>query len=72
MSPEILLSQAKYEEDNGNYKQASDLYVQAGHSKHAIEMFGKRGMLDQMMEICKNLEKHSNQSEIELCAKYFR
>lgn len=27
MSPEILLSQAKYEEENGNYKIASDLYV---------------------------------------------
>ena len=57
MSPEILFSQAKYEEENGNYKQASDLYVQAGQPKHAVEMFGKKGMLDQLMEICKNLEK---------------
>lgn len=48
------------------------MYVQANKFKEAIEIYGKREDLDGIMEICKNLEKQKNTTEIELCAKYFK
>ena len=72
MNPQILIKQAEFERDSGNWKEAADLYVQAGKHKEAIEIYGKQDNLDQIMEICKNLDKSKNTPDIELCAAYFK
>lgn len=68
----ILIKQAEYERDSGNWKEAADLFIQAKRYKEAIEIYGKRQNLDAIMEVCKNLDKSKNKVDIELCAKYFR
>lgn len=72
LDPIILIKQAEYERDSGNWKEAADLYVQANKHKEAIEIYGKRNNLDSIMDICKNLDKNRHTAEIELCAKYFK
>lgn len=72
LNPQILIKQAEFERDSNNWKEAADLYQQAGKFKEAIEIYGKQENLDQIMEICKNLEKQKNTPEIELCAAYFK
>jgi intraflagellar transport protein 122 len=70
--PVILMKQAEYLRDTGQWKEAAELFCQAQKYKDAIEIYGKRGVLDSVMEVCKNLDKAKNKAEIELCAKYFR
>jgi len=72
LNPQILIKQAEFERDSGNWKEAADLYVQAGKHKEAIEIYGKQENLDQIMEICKNLDKQKHTPDIELCALYFK
>ena len=72
LNPQILIKQAEFERDSGNFREAADLYVQAGKQKEAIEIYGKQSNLDQIMEICKNLDKQKHTPEIELCAQYFK
>ncbi len=72
MQTDLMIKQAQYELDSGNWKEAADMFGSAGKYREAIEIFGKRGNLDSIMEICRNLEKVKNKPEIELCAKYFR
>lgn len=72
LNPQILIKQAEFERDSGNWKESADLYVQAGMHKQAIEIYGKQDNLDQIMEICKNLDKQKNTPDIELCANYFK
>ena len=72
LDPAILIKQAEFERDSDNWKEAADLYIQAGKHKEAIEIYGKRHNLDSIMEVCKNLDRQKNVAEIELCAKYFR
>ena len=72
LDPVILIKQAEFERDSGNWKEAADLYVQANKHKEAIDIFGKRANLDQIMDLCKNLDKTKHTPEIELCATYFK
>lgn len=72
LDPSILIKQAEFERDSGNWKEAAGLYQQANKFKEAIDIFGKKQNLDSIMEICKNLDKQKNNAEIMLCAKYFR
>ena len=72
LDPTILIKQAEYERDSGNWKEAANLYQQANKFKEAIEIFGKKANLDSIMDICRNLDKTKHNSEIILCAKYFR
>ena len=72
LDPIILIKQAEFERDSGNWKEAASLYQQANKFKEAIDIFGKRRNLDSIMDICKNLDKGNHKTEIELCAKYFR
>jgi len=69
MSDDLLLSQAQHEEDNGNWKEAANLYVKCKHYKEAINVYGKKGALDSILKI---LTKEPNQEEIMLCIKYFK
>ena len=70
--PLLLIKQAEYLRDTGQWKEAAELFTQAQKYKDAIEIYGKRNVLDSVMEVCKNLDKAKNKPDIELCAKYFR
>jgi len=72
LDPTILIKQAEFERDSGNWKEAASLYQQANKFKEAIDLFGKKQNLDSIMEVCKNLDKQKHNAEIKLCAKYFR
>jgi intraflagellar transport protein 122 len=72
LDPSILIKQAEFERDSGNWKEAAALYQQANKFKEAIDIFGKRQNLDMIMDICRNLDKTKNTAEIQLCAKHFR
>ena len=41
LNPQILIKQAEFERDSSNFREAADLYVQAGKHKEAIEIYGK-------------------------------
>ena len=70
--PVILMKQAEYLRDTGQWKEAAELFTHAQRYREAIEIYGKKNVLDSIMEVCKNLDKGKNKAEIELCAKYFR
>lgn len=72
MSDDLLLSQAQHEEDNGNWKEAANLYTKCKHFKEAINVYGKKGVLDPILNILKILNKDQHKEEIELCIKYFK
>ena len=72
MSEDLLLSQAQHEEDNGNWKEAANLYTKCKHYKEAIDVYGRKGVLDPILNILKVLEKQSHLDEINLCVKYFK
>lgn len=42
LDPVILIKQAEFERDSGNWKEAANLYQQANKFKEAIDIFGKR------------------------------
>jgi intraflagellar transport protein 122 len=56
LDPVILIKQAEYERDSGNWKEAAQLFQQANKFKEAIDIYYKRNNLDQIMEICKILD----------------
>jgi len=72
MSEDLLLSQAQHEEDNGNWKEAANLYTKCKHFKEAIDVYGKKGVLDSILNILKILNKEQHTEEINLCIKYFK
>jgi intraflagellar transport protein 122 len=72
LDPVILVKQAEFERDSGNWKEAASLFSQANKHREAIELYAGQGNLDQIMELCKALDKTKKTPEIELCAKYFR
>lgn len=72
MSDELLVSQAQHEEDNGNWKEAANLFVKCKHYREAINVYGKKGVLDSILNILKVLTKEEHLDEINLCIKYFK
>lgn len=68
----MILSQAKDEEDNGNWKDAANLYIKCRHFEDAINCYGRKGILDSILNILKILDKGKHVNEIRLCAKYFK
>jgi len=43
---DLIRAKAEDEEDNGNFKEALELYHKCGETKKAIEIGSKRGLLD--------------------------
>ena len=72
LDPTILLKQAEYEKDSGNWKESAHLFVQANRFKEAIDIYGKKQNLDSIFDICRQLDNKKHKAEIEQCAKYFR
>jgi intraflagellar transport protein 122 len=72
MSYQLLYSQAEWARENGDWKASADLFVLVKDYKKAIEIYGTKGMLEPLYEICKSLDKTKNADAIEKCAKYFK
>ena len=72
MDDDMVFGQAQDEEDNGNWKEAANLYIKCKRFKHAINVYGRKGVLDSILNILKILDKDKHKEEIELCAKYFK
>lgn len=72
MPREFILAKAQEEEDNANYKEAALLYHKCQETKRGIELAAKRGFLDTVMEICRQLDRSKDKGDIELCVKHFR
>ena len=72
MSDELLVSQAQHEEDNGNWKEAANLFIKCKHYREAINIYGGKGVLDSILNVLKVLSKEEHFDEINLCIKYFK
>ena len=72
MQIELLIKRAQSEETNGNLKEAAKLYTKAKKYRNAIDIYGEKGILDSLLQICKVLDATKNIEEIKLCAKFFK
>lgn len=72
ISQDLMVSQAQHELEMNNWKGAAELYENAAMHKEAIDIYGKRGVLDKIMEICRKLDPKTHKAEVEICARYFR
>ncbi len=68
----ILIQQADWLFENGKFAEAADLYLLLGKKKRAIEIYGEKGMLDKLIDICRGLNKEDSAELISLCGFYFR
>lgn len=60
MSEKLLLQQAEWLLENGKYLEAADIYLLLNKKKQAIEIYGKYGNLEKLIEILRSLEKDEN------------
>mmetsp|Transcript_14244 Transcript_14244/g.14234 ORF Transcript_14244/g.14234 Transcript_14244/m.14234 type:complete len:202 (-) Transcript_14244:1051-1656(-) len=72
MDNEMTIIRAKDEEENGNWKEAANLYIKCKKFKEAIDVYGNKGVLDSILNILKILDKDKHNQEILLCSKYFK
>jgi intraflagellar transport protein 122 len=68
----LLSQQADWLYENGKYTEAADLYLLLARKRKAIEIYGEKGMLDKLIEICRVLNKDDSPDLIGLCGYYFR
>lgn len=71
-SDKLLLRQADFLYDSGKFLEAADLYWLLGHKKRAIEIYGEKGYLEKLIEICRQLNKEEHADLIALCGYYFK
>lgn len=67
----ILERQARSLEETGDYAAAAGIYLECRKYRKAIELYGQLGSLDQLIDICRSLDKSDNLESIQLCAHYF-
>ena len=72
MSHDLLIQQAEWARESGDFKAAADLYFLAGEYKKAIEIYGAHALLEPLYQLCKSLDKAKQYDAIEKCAKYFK
>ena len=60
MSDELLVSQAQHEEDNGNWKEAANLFIKCKHYREAINIYGGKGVLGSILNVLKVLSKEEH------------
>ena len=56
----ILNEQAIWALQNGDWKTAGQLYLSSRNYKKAIEIYGKEGYMDGLIEVCRTLDKADN------------
>ena len=72
LTDSLLSSQADWLMETGKFKEAGDLYMMLGKTKKAIEVYGHKGFLENLIEICRNLNKVESSEMIKLCGEYFK
>lgn len=72
MTDGLLAQQADWLYENGKYGEAADLYMLLGNKRKALEIYGEKGMLEKLIEICRGLNKDDAADLISLCGFYFR
>jgi intraflagellar transport protein 122 len=68
----ILIQQADWLNENGKKSEAADLYWILGKKKRAMEIYGDIGMLDKLIQFCRELNKDENYDLIDYCGKIFK
>jgi intraflagellar transport protein 122 len=72
LTDSLLSSQADWLMETGKFKEAGDLYMMLGKTKKAIEVYGQKGFLENLIEICRNLNKVESSELIKMCGEYFK
>ena len=72
MSDDLLIKQADWLYENAKYIEAADLYWILNRKKKAIEVYGEKGMLDKLIDICRGLNKDDASDLISLIGHYFK
>lgn len=60
--------QAQWYKEISNFKDAGKIYLQINDYDNAIEMYGCNGHIDELINICRNLNKQESEKEIKKCA----
>jgi intraflagellar transport protein 122 len=68
----LLVQQADWLLGNNKIKEAAEIYWILGKKKKVIEIYGEKGMLDNLIEICRGLHKEDSADLISLCGHYFK
>ena len=72
LTDSLLSSQADWLMETGKFKDAGELYMVLGKTKKAIDVYGQKGYLENLIEICRNLNKVESGDLIKLCGEYFK
>ena len=72
MSDDLLIKQADWLYENSKYIEAADLYWIMNRKKKAIEIYGEKGMLDKLIDICRGSNKEDASDLISLIGHYFK
>jgi len=68
----LLLQQADWLLGNNKVTEAAEIYWILGKKKKVIEIYGEKGMLSNLIEICRGLHKEDSSELINLCGHYFK
>lgn len=68
----LLLQQAEWLMGNNKITESADIYWILGKKKKVIEIYGEKGMLNNLIEICRGLNKEESHELISLCGHYFK
>lgn len=68
----LLLQQADWLLGNGKVSEAAEIFWILGKKKKVIEIYGEKGMLTNLIEICRGLNKEDSADLISLCGHYFK
>lgn len=68
----LLIQQADWLLGNNKITEASEIYWILGKKKKVIEIYGEKGMLKNLIEICRGLNKEDSADLISLCGHYFK
>lgn len=63
---------ADWEYETGNWQVAADLYKDIRDYKKAIDIYGQKGDMANLIELCRLLNKSDNAENIVLCSQYFK
>jgi len=68
----LLLQQADWLLGNGKVSEAAEIFWILGKKKKVIEIYGEKGLLNNLIEICRGLHKEDSSELISLCGNYFK
>jgi len=64
----LLVKQAEWYNEIGQYKEAGKIYLNIKDYSKSIEIYGKNNCLEELIDICRNLNVEEFKNEIRNCA----